>query len=400
MLRYSYLLLALLSTTFLVNDIVSQSSGKVHIYCLPKSPNLEVIMNYFNDKSDWEVTFCSLNDSICLSRFLTIVDALTLRGIDVLPAGTCLPCELQYSTWNDILITYASPLIVFSHNGRPTAVTIGITNHMVLEQATMMNASYVKIFTLQDSYALSYEGVQLEALLLGEENGEKTKINLLDPISSIVLLALVDSINPCTFAVFTALLFLSLSSFGKIKAATVGFSFILAIFIGYYILGLGLLPVLTFIPYVDKILAAVGCVIGFLSIIRGFEHKLNAYAKSLVPESFRRFIELWITKYYARPTLSFILGFIASFTLLPCSSGPYVVGLGLLSTVKESIKAYLLLALYNIVFVTPLIVILAAILASSVLAHKIKVLRSAEIGVMELINGILLVALCIYLLLS
>ena len=111
-------------------------------------------------------------------------------------------------------------------------------------------------------------------------------------------------------------------------------------------------------------------------------------------------MELQISKSYVSPIASFTLGVAASFTLLPCSSGPDIVGLGLLSALKDPVQAYLLLTLYNTLFVIPLIGVLFAILASSAYARNIKAFRSTRLGIMELISGSLLTMVCAYQLLS
>jgi len=50
-------------------------------------------------------------------------------------------------------------------------------------------------------------------------------------------------------------------------------------------------------------------------------------------------------------------GFIVSLFLLPCTSGPYVVVLGLLAEKVELAKTFSLLVLYNLIFVAPMIAI-------------------------------------------
>jgi len=86
--------------------------------------------------------------------------------------------------------------------------------------------------------------------------------------------------------------------------------------------------------------------------------------------------------------------------LLPCSGGPYLVGLGLISCLGEPAEAYLLLVLYNLIFAVPLVAILASLLAFSSLSRKMKALRSAKLGLMEIVSGSLLVMACIWILLS
>jgi len=291
------------------------------------------------------------------------------------------------------LMGYASPLVGFFRNGRLTAIAVGIIKFEILDRALAVTGDDAKIFALDKEYPLPGDVRQnLEILFLGESG---VGINASNLISFISLLALADSVNPCTFAVFTALLLIALHTLGKTKAALTGFSFILAVFICYYILGLGLIRILTAIPHVEKIVALIGLAFGAFSLTQGLKPKF----KSPVPKSLRRFVEAQISKSHISLIASFAVGIAASFTLLPCSSGPYFVGVGLLSALNDRVQAYLLLSLYNTIFVTPLIAILFAVLSSSAYIRKIKAFRSTNLGAMELISGLLLVIICAYLLL-
>jgi cytochrome c biogenesis protein CcdA len=294
------------------------------------------------------------------------------------------------------LIAYGSPLIGFFRNERLIAISIGITNYKTLDQVLMVDDENIKVFTPYYVYSLNNARIQFQEFFLEQEGNKKTEIYIQNLVFPITLLALADSVNPCTFALFTALLFITLHSLGEMRAAATGFSFILAIFIGYYVLGLGAFSILVAIPHIDKVLAILGLLMGGFNIIRG----LKVEFKSSVSKHFGRFMESRIKKSYASSIFSFFLGLIATFTLLPCSGGPYIVGLGLLSTLKDSSQIYLLLTLYNLIFVMPLILILTIVLASSRISFKIKVLRSTKLGIMELVNGALLIIVCIYLLAS
>ena len=389
----------LLSLLVLLNNIsvsiYAEQPGEVYIYGFPEFPSSETLLRYFDSKSNWQTIFYKLEDSSSSERFLKIVEMLRALGIEVTPPESCTSCELLHLTWNDILKGHASPLVGFFRNGRLTAITLGITKLEIIDRALTAGDDDVKVFALGKEYSLRDESVRvsLERLFLGEA---ETGIHAPIFVSSIVLLALADSVNPCTFAVFTALLFMALRALGKTKAALTGFSFILAVFVCYYILGLGFIPLLAAIPYVEKVVASVGLAAGAFSIGRGLKPKF----RSPVPKALRRLIEAQINKSYISPVASFALGVTASFTLLPCSSGPYVVGIGLLSALNDPIQAYVLLTLYNAIFVAPLIAILFAVLSSAAYIRKIKAFRGAKLGVMELISGLLLVIVCVYLLLS
>ena len=391
-----YLLLIL---SLLPSPIAYSGSTKIHIYAY-ESPATESLLEYIS-KTGCEVIFYSLNESSAVSSVNKIVVILDLIGVEAAPGidanvTSCRRCEIPQSFYAGVPLRLVSPLIGFFRNGRLTAITIGISKPEILDEAfKTAGDDYMKVFTPQKEYSITDENARalLEELFLEEY---ESKIETLNIPLTVTLLAVADSINPCTFTVFTALLFITLYSLGKSKTVLTGLSFITAIFLSYYALGLGLIHLLVAIPYMDKIVAAAGFAIGLLSITRG----LKPSFKSPIPRRIRRFLERHIEKSYASPILSFALGIIVSFTLLPCSSGPYIVSLGLLSLLKDHVQARLLLALYNLLFVTPLMLVLLAVLASRLVARKIKMLKSRRLGVMELINGSILTAICIYIIFS
>jgi len=384
----------------LVSDVYAQQSNEVYVYAFPESMGYERIHTYFDSKSDWKVIFHNLSETSSSGRFLEILATLRVQGVEVSPEGLCLPCELyvKYFTIEDIWMAYASPLLGLLVDGRLFAVTVGVVDNETLGQAVGVNSDYVKVFAYQQLYALTDESVraQLEELFVGPEGSGKGVMDASTLIWPIVILALADSVNPCTFAVFTALLFISLYSFGKMRTVSTGLSFILAVFIGYYALGLGLVQILEGFPNIHSALAVVGLVIGAFSIASGVKPKF----KSPIPKSVRKFIEQRISKSYASPVASFIFGLVITFTLLPCSGGPYLVGLGLISGLREPIEAYVLLALYNLIFTVPLAAILVFLLAFSSLSRKVKAIRSAKLGLMEVVSGFALVIACLWILLS
>lgn len=91
-----------------------------------------------------------------------------------------------------------------------------------------------------------------------------------------------------------------------------------------------------------------------------------------------------------------ILGISVSTTLLPCSAGPYVVYAAIIAR-SSMVLVFLLLALYNVIFVLPLLVILFAMggLRDSKEFSRAMVRHSAELSV---VAGVLLVAIGLWVL--
>ena len=372
----------------------SQSECVIYIFGFKESLNVKILLEYFSGL-DHKVVLYDLNESSFRDKFLEIVETIRLMGVSVIPPEICISCELSHFSWNEVLIASNSPLIGFFRNGRLVAVTLGTTKPEVLEEALNAENNSVEVFSQDDEYFINDEKIRnkLEKLFLGDD---EALVNPSKIITSIALLALADSVNPCVFAVFTAMLFITLHSLGKIKAALTGLSFISAVFVCYYVLGLGAMPILLKIPYVDRAIALIGAALGIFNIVQG----LKTGFKSPIPKTVKRFLEFQIRRLYVSPAASFLLGAVASFTLLPCSGGPYVVGLSLLSILNDKFQAYLLLALYNALFIAPLLAILLITLASRRYVRKIKALKGDGARSMELISGSILLMICVYLLLS
>ncbi|MEM2352129.1 MAG: hypothetical protein QXT26_06955 [Thermoproteota archaeon] len=175
-----------------------------------------------------------------------------------------------------------------------------------------------------------------------------------------------------------------------------GTCFILAVFSGYYALGLGLIQFFACLPNIDKIASALGIFIGALNIIRGVKSKF----KSPVPRALQGFINSRIDKSSLGPAASFLTGFIISLTLLPCiGGGPYIVGITILSPL-DAIQRCAYLALYNTIFVAPLIIILLVSFASTKYFRRIKIFRSKRLRSMEFASGVILTFICLYMILS
>ena len=207
--------------------------------------------------------------------------------------------------------------------------------------------------------------------------------------------AAADSVNPCTFSVFTALLLITVSLSGRRRALGVGLAFIAAVFTAYYLLGLGLIRAMEYIPYLKYFVTALAFGVGALSIVSGYGGEF----KSPLPRRFRGVVERMIER-SVNPLSAALAGFVVSLTLLPCTSGPYLVATALLSRLRDAWLRYLLLGVYNTIFVLPLVVILLAVTFLSLRLRRLKVWRSKKLSVMEVISGILLILIGIYVLLA
>lgn len=187
-------------------------------------------------------------------------------------------------------------------------------------------------------------------------------------LPTLIVAGLVDGINPCAFTVL--LLFITTLTatlkVGDQKVTTLrgrligtGGVYIVAVFLTYLALGIGLLNSLSFLT----------------------EQHLPARIAALIAV----LLGLWMLKDYFIPNLGWRLqaparlgtlarqmgkkatipalvlgGFLIGLCTVPCSGAVYLAVLSLLALQPTALLGYLYLVLYNVIFILPLVVVLLA----------------------------------------
>ena len=212
-------------------------------------------------------------------------------------------------------------------------------------------------------------------------------LGMVDFLPKFFALAMSDSINPCTFVIYTMLLIaLSVREVSRRRLYLIGASFILAVYVSYYLLGVGLLYFAGYLPMWVAGVAAIA--FGLYTIVTGLTETSRIGDKGGIRKR--------IFSSDATAVGAFTLGVIVSTTLLPCSAGSYLVYTIIIFRAGRAL-AFLLLGLYNLVFVLPLVVILLAMgsVTESKRFSQAMVRHSKELSV---IAGILLIAIGVWVL--
>jgi len=229
----------------------------------------------------------------------------------------------------------------------------------------------------------------------GGESSNSENLNL--PL--VIGAAAVDAINPCAFAVLIILMATVLATAKRKKALLSGLAFALAIFISYLMMGLGVYKVLAaaaFSSWFIKVIAAGAIIIGLLNLKDYFWYGAGGFLME-VPRKWRPRMKALIQSVVSPPG-AFGIGFLVSLFLLPCSSGPYIVILGMLSQKENFLPALFWLILYNIVFIVPMIIITLAVYFGLDPARAEKI-RTKKLKLLHLAAGILMLAMGIVILL-
>jgi cytochrome c biogenesis protein CcdA len=179
-------------------------------------------------------------------------------------------------------------------------------------------------------------------------------------IPIIIAAAIVDGLNPCALAVLLFLLVTIASVGSRKRILQVGLTFIGAVFLFYFISGLGVFAFVQVsgIPRIFSIVAAsVAIVVGLVMIKEAFYPGRGLLLA--IPESKKG----TINRYIHESTLpaAFVLGILVGIFELPCTGGIYLAILSLITSKMTFAAGLPLLVLYNVAFVVPLLVTLAIV---------------------------------------
>lgn len=218
-------------------------------------------------------------------------------------------------------------------------------------------------------------------------------------VLAVIAAAVVDAINPCAFAVLVILLSGVITSGGRNKALKAGLAFIVAVFVMYLLMGFGIFSV-SMAPeiayYFYKAVGVFALAIGVLNMKDYFWESARGILSS-VPESWRPRVQKLLDDVTSVPG-ALVSGFAVSLFLLPCTSGPYVVVLALLTNETTKIYAIQLMLLYNFIFVLPMIGIVLAVYFGLTTTAKAAHWRHRRIGLLHLIAGVVMFCMGIWML--
>lgn len=402
-----FILVILLAFNYPLPKSFCKPAVKVFIYGFVEDSSLtDFYYDYFTQKFGTEsVTIRDISNTRYKEEFLNTCIRLIASGVQVLPSGPsfCTACELSHSSFEDLMIRSAYPATLIFVDGRLIAIFFSSVETKKLDEIfENPNQEGLLIITNEKSQFSNDEKLRsyLENMILPVEYEEKAKAgdDLLKVLIPVLSLALVDSVNPCTFVLFTALLLMVHMTFGrKMRTLQAGLMFSVAVFVGYYLLGIGFVNLMGYSAILKLLVVAVGMSMSLLSITLG----LKGGAKCPMPGPLK---ELLMGNLFERSHFSLIatciLGLLSSFTLLPCSSGPYLVGITYMQALEDPNATYALLAIYNLVFIMPLVAISLSVYFLEDAFDRIDSFKRKNLALIELVGGVILGTICVYLLLE
>jgi len=217
---------------------------------------------------------------------------------------------------------------------------------------------------------------------------------------AIILAAASDSINPCTIAIITMLLAAILVSGGKQKAVISGIVFSGTIYVMYMLMGFGIMGALA-APNLQKyflVLVTIGALAMGIIEIKSYLKYKPGFGALEMPMIIRPYAKKILGAATSIPGV-IVAALFCSIFLLPCSSGPYLTILALVAK-EASAKHIMYLAVYNAIFIIPLLAVTLVIGGGFSTPDRVNKLKNKYIRYMHLVAGILMVLLFILLLIE
>jgi hypothetical protein len=201
-------------------------------------------------------------------------------------------------------------------------------------------------------------------------------------LTAIISAGLLDGINPCAFTVIIFFIsFLTMTGYKRREMAYVGCAFIFSVFIAYLLIGIGLFSAFyrlsiyrTFADIMSYILIAGVFILALLNLYDFSVYKLKGSSGLILklPHRIKFLIQKTIGKGYRKDSfdaesrsifklslLALGVGFIVSVLESVCTGQVYFPTIAFIANLPGMVKVKALgyLALYNIMFIFPLIVI-------------------------------------------
>ncbi len=215
----------------------------------------------------------------------------------------------------------------------------------------------------------------------------------LPTIATVLVSAVIDSINPCAIGVLILMLsvLLALNKTGG-RLLFLGLLYVGSVYVTYFLAGLGLMYGLASIPmYMAEYISIT---VGFFIIFAGLlEVKDFFWYGKWFSLSIPVGVAKKLNDYAQRATIPGIIamGVFVSAVELPCTGAPYLAIITLLSLYFDW-TAFWLLVIYNFIFVLPLLIIVLMVAAGKRL-HEVKKWKQDVRPYMRLFIGLLLIGL-------
>ncbi len=226
---------------------------------------------------------------------------------------------------------------------------------------------------------------------------EKLQVREKATLWAVIGAAALDSINPCDFAVMLLLIGRLLVIGRRKKVIWAGLAWSAGVYIVYFLMGYVFYTLLGVTVGTRSLRGPYILVVSSIAILMGLWQMKDLlwYGKWFsieVPDSWKPVLTRVTNSVISIPGV-FIAGMVDALFLAPCTSGPYIAILSLLSTTTTRVQGVLMLLLYNLIFILPMIGIALTVHFGVTTTAKAERWRTARMGKLHFITGLVMVVL-------
>ncbi len=226
-----------------------------------------------------------------------------------------------------------------------------------------------------------------------DEASNKQKLTM----GTIVVSALIDSINPCAFGVLIFLMISLLKIGSSQRALRAGLLYSFVVFVTYFLAGFGIFQVIqSFTSITHFIYLFAGVLVLVLGLWQFKDVLMPHIGPQLVISPKAKPLMEKIMQRGTIPAIM-LLGVVVSLFELPCTGGIYVAILTMMSINKTFALSYLLI--YNLIFILPLLII-TLVIYKGASPEKLQKWTSTERVWMKVASGAVMIGLGLYILLA
>jgi cytochrome c biogenesis protein CcdA len=216
------------------------------------------------------------------------------------------------------------------------------------------------------------------------------------PIYLIIGAGLLDGINPCAFAVLVFMLVYLMSQKTRRAMLTAGLVYTGAVFIFYYLSGVGIFSVIQTTGATKAFSIGAGCIALIAGILMIKDALIPRDRQILrIPVSQSGLINRMIKQ--ATLPAAFVLGILVGMFELPCTGGIYLSIISMISLKSNLTQALGYLLIYNLAFVLPLLGILLLV-TFGLPPERVNEWRLEQRQALRVIIGIILIAFAAFIL--
>ncbi|MET1160518.1 MAG: hypothetical protein ABWW65_06105 [Thermoprotei archaeon] len=368
-----FTVLAVLLYTLVITSIAVDTQPNAeyyfYIYGTHTCPHCRAMESFLtNVYGDEHVFFCEVQgNTACNSKFLELASVgLPAAVPQTFIVYNCTVSALVIGEYRDK--TVFDKLLQVNNNTLIPVYVPGYTKLELYGYLKLENGNHLDFinYYLNTSKYCVIEGIITKPLVKFVEREELESVEnatavspgstglvsiLVSILPALLVLALLDSVNPCTITMYFTFTVSCISSSRKSWGPPVLFMAI--IYIGYLLLALGLLYIASYIP--KQVFALLALVIGIYTILSSGKAHTPEF-KCTWCEKMGRVSSFLSSKYV-------LAGFLALFSvvfLLPCTAGPLLLFIAVLRDYPNNIYIPALL-LYNAIFILPLILVFTMI---------------------------------------